>query len=346
MPFRFLAREAGRVHVCGHRGYSVRYPANTMPAFSAAKAWGATTVEIDVVLTADGEPIVLHDRTLDRTTDGHGFAAYLDLEQIRSLDAGAGFNSRFARTPVPTVAEVLEWAKREEMGLLLEIKEAERSDLAVDRVADLLEAMDAADRVIVISFDHVVLRRAIERHPGMGTEAITHARHVDIVGMLHACGARSVSIELDMFHPDDAKALHDAGFSNRVSLPRPEVLAEDWRGGRDIIPAVVQWIAEGAYRHDLRRRRSVPWRPGRLREVLCRVLRATHAAGKLSFGTWDHWVPSASPNTAIVGVCHRTLLRETSRLVCYLTYRLSFLSSHLLLEHCSRRFFCTSLKKS
>ena len=126
MPFSFLAREAGRVHVCGHRGYSLRYPENTLPAFEAAKAWGATTVEIDVVLTADGEPIVLHDRTLDRTTDGHGFAADLGLERIRSLDAGAGFNSRFAQTRVPTLAEVVHWAEPEEMGIFLEIKEAVR----------------------------------------------------------------------------------------------------------------------------------------------------------------------------------------------------------------------------
>jgi glycerophosphoryl diester phosphodiesterase len=245
MAFSFLAREAGRVHVCGHRGYSLRYPENTIPAFAAAKARGATTVEADVVLTADGEPIVLHDRTLDRTTDGYGFAADLDLEQISSLDAGAGFNSRFARTRVPTLMEVLDWAKREEMGLLLEIKEAERPDLAVDRLAALLAATGVADRVCVISFDHVVLKRAVERHPGIETQAITHARHADIVGVLRACGARSVSIELDMFHPDDAKALHDGGFSNRVSLPRPEVLAEYWRGGRDIIPNVVQWIAQG-----------------------------------------------------------------------------------------------------
>lgn len=245
MPFSFLAHEAGRVHVCGHRGYSLLYPENTMPAFSAAKAWGATTVEIDVMLTADGEPIVLHDRTLDRTTDGHGFAADLDLDQIRHLDAGGRFSSRFAGTGVPTVVEVLDWAKREEMGLLLEIKEAERPDLAVDRVAGLLKATGSVDRVRLISFDHVVLKRAAERHPGILTEAITHARHADIVHVLRACGARSASIELDMFHPNDAKALHDAGFSNRVSLPRPEVLEAYWRGGRDIIPAVVQWITEG-----------------------------------------------------------------------------------------------------
>jgi glycerophosphoryl diester phosphodiesterase len=62
---------------------------------------------------------------------------------------------------------------------------------------------------------------------------------------LRACGAKSVSIELDMFHPDDAKALHDAGFSIRVNLPRSEALPAYRQGGRDIVSSVLHWIAEG-----------------------------------------------------------------------------------------------------
>jgi glycerophosphoryl diester phosphodiesterase len=245
MPFSFVAREAGRVHICGHRGYSLHYPENTLPALQAAKAWGATTVEIDVVLTADSEPIILHDLTVDRTTDGHGFAADLSLERIRSFDAGSGFHPRFAGTRIPTLAEVLDWAVREDMGLVLEIKEAERPDVAVDRAVSLLGETGSLDRVVVISFDHVVLKRAVERHPGLRTEAITHARHADIVGVLRSCGASAVSIELEMFHPDDARALHEASCSIRVHVPRPEQLAEYWRGGRDPLPDLVQWIAEG-----------------------------------------------------------------------------------------------------
>jgi glycerophosphoryl diester phosphodiesterase len=245
MPFSFLASEAGRVHVCGHRGYSLHYPENTMPAFEAAKAAGATTVEIDVVLTADDEPVILHDLTVDRTTDGHGFAADLPLERIRELDAGAAFHPRFAGTKAPTLAEALDWAKRDDMGIVLEIKEAERPDLAANRIATMLEAAGASDRVVVISFDHMVLKQAVERHPALRTEAITHARHADIVGVLAACGARSVSIELDMFRPDDGKALHDNGLSNRVHVPRPDKLAEYWRGGRDPLPGIVRWIGEG-----------------------------------------------------------------------------------------------------
>jgi glycerophosphoryl diester phosphodiesterase len=245
MPFSFLAREAGRVHVCGHRGYSLHYPENTVPAFQAAKAAGATSVEIDVVLTADGVPVILHDQTVDRTTDGYGFAADLTFEKIRSLDAGSGFDDRFAGTRIPSLEEALEWAKRQEMGIVLEIKEAERPELCADLVADLLNTTGTSDRVIVISFDHVVLKGLVERHKGLKTEAITHARHADIVAVLKSCGASSVSIELDMFRPEDGRTLHQAGLANRVHIPRPEKLVESWRGGRDPLPGIVEWIAEG-----------------------------------------------------------------------------------------------------
>ena len=214
-----------------------------MAAFAAAKACGATTIEVDVLLTAEGEPIVLHDRTLDRTTNGHGFAADFALEQIRRLDAGARFNPRFAGTRVPTLAEVVDWAGAEEIGIFVEIKEAERPDFAVDRVVEAIEARGAADRTMIIGFDHVVLKRAVERHPGIVTQAIIHARHVDILGVLRACGAGSVSIELDMFHlttrkrrtmpgfhPDQSDAIrHAGGVSAGRERHRPRDRALDRR---------------------------------------------------------------------------------------------------------------------
>ena len=105
-------------------------PENTLPAFEAAKSAGATSVEIDVVLTKDGEPIILHDLTVDRTTDGYGFAADLTLEEIRELDAGSAFRSAFrGNEDSSLLAEALDWAKRDGMGIVLEIKEAERPDL-------------------------------------------------------------------------------------------------------------------------------------------------------------------------------------------------------------------------
>src|SRR5207244_11748335 len=98
---------------------------------------------------------------------------------------------------------------------------------------------------LLISFDNDLLKPAINRPSGIRTEAITHARHADIVGVLRACGASSVSIELDIFHPDDAQALHAAGCSNRVSVPGPGKLSESLRGGRDLLPKIVDWIGDG-----------------------------------------------------------------------------------------------------
>ena len=70
--------------------------------------------------------------------------------------------------------------------------------------------------MILLSFNHVDLVRIKENEPAIRTEAIVHARHADLIGVLRACRADSVSIELEMFAAEDAEALHEAGFSNRV----------------------------------------------------------------------------------------------------------------------------------
>lgn len=245
MPFSFFARDNGHAHVCGHRGFSQRYPENTIAAFDATKAHGGTTVEIDVVLSSDGVPYVLHDLTLDRTTDGHGFAADHSGRAIATLDAGGWFDARFQGEPVPSLADALKWAVREDMGLVVEIKERERADLALERSAELIREAGAIDRVQVLSFDHVDMKRLKEIDPEIRTELITHARHADLVSVLRAANADSVSIELGMFDPADGQALHDAGLCNRVHMPRPEILSVFWRHGRDPLPQIREWLAAG-----------------------------------------------------------------------------------------------------
>src|SRR4051812_4655311 len=105
MPYRPLASEAGFVHVCAHRGHSIAAPENTLPALEAAAERGATVAEIDIVLTGDGEPVLLHDGILDRTTNGQGRVAAYGLARLRELDAGSWLDARFAGTRVPTLTE-------------------------------------------------------------------------------------------------------------------------------------------------------------------------------------------------------------------------------------------------
>jgi glycerophosphoryl diester phosphodiesterase len=245
MPISFHAADNGFTHVCAHRGYSLHYPENTLLAFEAAKAAGATTCEIDLVLTRDGEAVVTHDALLDRTTDGYGFVSDHDLSDIRARDAAVRFKGRFSGVRIPTFAEAILWAKREGMGLVVEMKERERPDALSSRVLDVLSETDGIGQVLVLSFNHVDLARIKDKAPDLRTEAIVHARHVDIVAVLKACGASSVSFELDMFAAEDAQAVHAAGLSNRVHVPRPDALAPYWSHGRDPRPQIGAWLASG-----------------------------------------------------------------------------------------------------
>jgi glycerophosphoryl diester phosphodiesterase len=139
--------------VIGHRGSSAEAPENTLPSFEAAVRRGADAIELDVRLTADGAPVVIHDATLDRTTDRSGPLAALTLAELRAVDAGWQFTPDLGRTHpyrggdarVPTLGEVL-WAFPR-LNILVEIKEPSARE-AVRRV---LVQEDAAARCVVAS---------------------------------------------------------------------------------------------------------------------------------------------------------------------------------------------------
>jgi glycerophosphoryl diester phosphodiesterase len=137
-------------HRVAHRGYSAVAPENTLPAFAAAVRAGATHVEFDVRTTADGVPVVVHDRTLDRTTTGAGPVSDLSFSEIAGLDAGAWFSPAYADVRVPTLAETLDLLAGSAADLLLEIK----PPAGVDQVKVIVSQLgDLLPRTIVQSFD-------------------------------------------------------------------------------------------------------------------------------------------------------------------------------------------------
>lgn len=97
-----------RAQICAHRGDVSAAPENTLPAFESAVKKGAQQIELDVDLTKDGELVIMHDATVDRTTDGTGKVTELTLAEIRALDAGVKFSEAFKGTRVPTLREALE----------------------------------------------------------------------------------------------------------------------------------------------------------------------------------------------------------------------------------------------
>ena len=145
--------------VIGHRGASARAPENTLPAFQLAVEEGAEALELDVHITGDDVPVVIHDATLGRTTDLNGAVAAQPLERVRQADAGARFSPDGGRTfpwrgrgvRVPTLGEVL--TAFPDMPLLIEIKTV-RAQHPVRRV---ITEQNAAERCVVAAFEAAAL---------------------------------------------------------------------------------------------------------------------------------------------------------------------------------------------
>ncbi|NIQ98567.1 MAG: glycerophosphodiester phosphodiesterase [Desulfuromonadales bacterium] len=137
--------------VWAHRGASAVAPENTLAAFAEAEAGGAEGIEIDVHLSRDGVPVVIHDETLKRTTDGVGWVSDFSVAELQRLDAGAWFASEFAGETIPTLEEILEWAGSR-LRVNIEIKTAD----AALAVVELLRSFPRSD-VLLSSFDSDLL---------------------------------------------------------------------------------------------------------------------------------------------------------------------------------------------
>ncbi len=192
-----------------------------MAAFRKTKELGGTSCEIDVVLSKDGEIVVLHDAWIDRTTDGSGFARNLTAAEITALDAGSWFDPAFAGERVPLLADVLTYAKTAELGVQVEIKEPWDEDGLIGRLAEVLTETGAMDWMVAISFDHQQLLKVKQRIPGIRTEGITHARHASPGNLVRDARLDSVAVEMGRCQPADAAAIHRAGAGIRYSVPVP-----------------------------------------------------------------------------------------------------------------------------
>lgn len=235
----------GFVHICGHRGHSFGAPENTLAALQLNRSLGGTTAEIDAVLTADGEIVVLHDLSVDRTTDGTGIVADMPLAAVQGLDAGAWFAPGFAGERIPTLAEMLDLAQEIDLGLEVEIKERRDLPRFANRLAQLIEDPAHKARVMVISFDHVALHWLKSQIPGIRTGGIVHARHGDPVRVATSAGLDELCIDLSVWTAEDAARLHDAGVVNRCHAYAPIVIDKMARAGLDPRPALREALSAG-----------------------------------------------------------------------------------------------------
>ena len=130
----------GLTDVIAHRGASAYAPENTLAAFALAAEMGADWFELDCTLTRDGEVIVIHDDTIDRTTGAKGSVAEMTLSELKRYDVGSWFDPKFAEERFPTLGEALDLAKEKRIGVYVEIK---NNDDDRDLMRELLALADA-----------------------------------------------------------------------------------------------------------------------------------------------------------------------------------------------------------
>ncbi|HUV02606.1 MAG TPA: glycerophosphodiester phosphodiesterase family protein [Desulfobacteria bacterium] len=150
------------LRVIAHRGARAEEPENTLRAVKRAAECGADAVEVDVRFSSDQEPVVIHDETLDRTTNGSGAVSEQTFEQLRTLDAGNG-------EKIPTLSKVLSLVKALGRELVIELKEPGTEE----RVVREIVRAGRERNVVIASFFHSLLLRMKELAPDLKTNVIT-----------------------------------------------------------------------------------------------------------------------------------------------------------------------------
>lgn len=155
-------RTSENVVVIAHRGASAYYPENTIPAFKGALAMNADIIELDVMMSKDGVPVVFHDVTLYSHTDGRGLVKDYTLAELKELDAGSWFREEFAGEQIPTLEETLDFAAGE-VALNIEIKTEAVTDKieggVVQKCLQLVQKYGMEDHVMFSSFDYLALEQ-------------------------------------------------------------------------------------------------------------------------------------------------------------------------------------------
>jgi glycerophosphoryl diester phosphodiesterase len=213
----------------GHRGVMAAEPENTLRSFLRAEREGLDGIELDLHLSRDGALVVMHDETLERTTDGTGAIADHTLEQLRTLDAGLGER-------IPVFEDVLD-----AVGPALPIQ-AEIKDVAAARsLAKVLRERDLLDRVSVLSFHDSALAEIRELLPEVTTVLVAGGTGIrpDFPDRARAVGARLVSLELCKINQLAVDRCNEAGI---------DVMAWSVNTARDLALAralgLVGWVTD------------------------------------------------------------------------------------------------------
>ena len=183
--------------IYAHRGYSAKYPENTLPAFQAAANLPIDGVEFDVHLTKDRQIVVIHDESINRTSNGEGYVKDMLLQELREFDYGNWFGEEFAGATIPTLEEVLKVFKSTDFRVNIELK----SDIFVyegleELVLQEVAALQMLDQVVISSFDHEAVARVAELAPNVENAALFVNTILDVADYQEKLPAKALHVSL------------------------------------------------------------------------------------------------------------------------------------------------------
>lgn len=156
--------------IFGHRGSAGTHPENTMISFKEAARVGADGIELDVQLSKDGTIVVIHDETVKRTTNGKGWIKDLTLKEIKKLDASYKFKGKYGFCGIPTLDEVFEWAKTNDILINVELKNSLIDyDGLEEKTIALIKKYNFEKRVFLSSFNHYSMVKCHQLEPAIET---------------------------------------------------------------------------------------------------------------------------------------------------------------------------------
>jgi len=202
------------VLVVAHRGFSGHYPENTLLAFRKAMEAGADMIELDVRQTKDGHLIVIHDATIDRTTDGTGAVAELTLKEIRRFSAGVRFSPTYRKEKVPLLEEVFDTVDRR-TGFILELKVPG----CEEKVVSLILRKKLLARVIGASFHQESVAKLREINPHLSTALITGSFSPEQLNFCLRQGIQSMNIHWRALNKLIVYNLHRRGLTVNAWTP-------------------------------------------------------------------------------------------------------------------------------
>jgi glycerophosphoryl diester phosphodiesterase len=198
------AHDEGRPLLGGHRGNPAHNPENTMRSFRSAINAGCDLIECDVHLSLDGRLMVIHDHSLERTTNGTGLVRDQSAAALRRLDAGEGEH-------IPLLQEVIELAIGK-VGLVIEIKQVPIQYPGLEeKLVAMLRQLGAVSECAVVSFHHPSIRQLREMEPKLQLGILEGARPIDPARMMREAGADVYSPHWGAIDPQLVKEIHSAG---------------------------------------------------------------------------------------------------------------------------------------